>query len=518
MPHTLTKSDLASFRQCPRKLWLEHHRRDLIPQNDPTLWRRANDGNIVGAKARELLGSGAIWPQGGNDPAAAAKAAIGKLSVSRLQPAVEVPMFRDGLYARADALIPAPAGGYILRETKASTFPLKRDKVTPDKPEEHHLDDLAIQAWVYQATGWPLAGAELNLLNNQWRYPGNGDYSGLLRQLPATTEIVGRISEVPKWHAAALRVLVGDMPDIQTGRHCVKPYACPFHDHCTTLDPPGPDHPLSLLPGNGKRLARMLNQQRGYTSILEPHPFEFTGVGAALYCRMQNAHRISQPILEPGSAAPFAALPYPRYYFDFEEIDLPVPRWVGVRPYEQIPFQWSCHIERAPGVFEHVEFLDLSGKDPSIPCIERMLEAIPPEGQGPIFVYYQTYEAGRLRELAERHPQYRTQVDQYLARLVDLHPIVRANYYHPAMRGSFSIKAVLPTIAPDLDYSALHEVTGGTAAQVAYLYAALDPQTTPKRKAELRDRLLIYCKQDTWAMVEVAYFLQHQRRPASLSA
>jgi hypothetical protein len=81
------------------------------------------------------------------------------------------------------------------------------------------------------------------------------------------------------------------------------------------------------------------------------------------------------------------------------------------------------------------------------------------------------------------------------------------------MRGSFSIKAVLPTIAPDLDYDNLKEVTGGTAAQVAYLYAALDPTTTPERKAELRDRLLIYCKQDTWAMVEVAYFLLRLPRP-----
>jgi len=184
-----------------------------------------------------------------------------------------------------------------------------------------------------------------------------------------------------------------------------------------------------------------------------------------------------------------------------------------VRPYEQIPFQWSCHIERAQGVFEHVEFLDLSGDDPSIPCIERMIAAIPPDGLGPIFVYYQTYEAGRLRELAERHPEYAAVANRYISRLIDLHAIVRANYYHPAMRGSFSIKAVLRTIAPDLDYRNLDEVTDGTAAQVAYLYAALDPQTIPVRKAELRDRLLVYCKQDTWAMVEVAYFLQRQTRP-----
>jgi hypothetical protein len=93
-PHSarmLTKSDLASFRQCPRKLWLEHHRRDLIPSGDATTWRRANDGNIVSAKARELLGPNAIWPKGSDDRAAAAAAAIAQLSAHPTEPAVEFP-------------------------------------------------------------------------------------------------------------------------------------------------------------------------------------------------------------------------------------------------------------------------------------------------------------------------------------------------------------------------------------------------------------------------------------------
>jgi hypothetical protein len=228
---------------------------------------------------------------------------------------------------------------------------------------------------------------------------------------------------------------------------------------------------------------------------------------------MQTAHRTGDAILEWDSAAALEGLPYPRHYFDFEGIDLPVPHWPGVRPYEQIPFQWSCHIESAPGVFRHAEFLDLSGGDPSIPCVQHMLETISPDGLGPIFVYFQTYEEGRLKELAQRHPQYAADLNRYIERLVDLHPLVRKHYYHPAMRGSFSIKRVLPTIAPDLDYAALGEVSDGIAAQVAYLYAAFDQETSVERKQALRESLLIYCKQDTWAMVEVAYHLQRKGRP-----
>ena len=80
-----------------------------------------------------------------------------------------------------------------------------------------------------------------------------------------------------------------------------------------------------------------------------------------------------------------------------------------------------------------------------------MRAVIDPDDGGPILVYFANYERGRLEEIAERHPAYAALVQKYVARLVDLLPIVRDNFYHPAMRGSFSIKKVLPVVAPDLN-------------------------------------------------------------------
>jgi hypothetical protein len=218
-------------------------------------------------------------------------------------------------------------------------------------------------------------------------------------------------------------------------------------------------------------------------------------------------------VFEDACVALVRALPYPRYFFDFEGIDFPVPRWAGVRPYEQVPFQWSCHIERRPGEFTHLEFLDFSGNDPTIPCIEKMQEAIALDDGGPIIVYHKTYEKTVMENMAIRHPEHAATLQNYIGRLIDLLPIVKDHFYHPDMRGSFSIKKVLPVIAPDLGYDALDEVQEGVGAQVAYLYATLDPMTTPMRKADLQAKLLKYCGQDTWAMVEVAYFLSREMRP-----
>jgi hypothetical protein len=305
------------------------------------------------------------------------------------------------------------------------------------------------------------------------------------------------------------------MPNATTGAQCSKPHGCSFLDYCAHLDPPGPEHPIELLPGSaGKALAKKLRQTKGYISIVDPDPTELEGAQAELFRRIQKAHKTGQAILESGSDAILSSLPYPRYFFDFEGINLAVPIWEGVRPFEHIPFQWSCHIERTPGVFEHADFLDLTGNDPSLPCITYMSQVIDPDDEGPIFVYNMTYEKGRLRELAQRHPEYTEVTDKYIGRLLDLEPVVTNYFYHPAMRGSFSIKKVLCAIAPELDYGELDEVQDGTAAQVAYLHTALDPNTTLERKAELDAKLRTYCAQDTWALVEVAHFLELKGRPA----
>jgi len=69
------------------------------------------------------------------------------------------------------------------------------------------------------------------------------------------------------------------------------------------------------------------------------------------------------------------------------------------------------------------------------------------------------------------------------------------------MRGSWSIKAVLPTVAPELAYDDL-DICGGTEAQSAYM-EAIHPDTPSHRRDELRTQLLAYCERDTYAMMRL---------------
>ena len=123
---------------------------------------------------------------------------------------------------------------------------------------------------------------------------------------------------------------------------------------------------------------------------------------------------------------------------------------------------------------------------------------------GPVLMYT-NYEEQVLKTLTDLLPEFEAPLAAIIARLYDLHPVVKAHYYHPGMLGSWSIKAVIPTIRPDMDYAKLEGIKEGTAASDAFL-EAIDPATDLVRKAELEEQLLRYCKFDTAAMVEIVRF------------
>ena len=102
----------------------------------------------------------------------------------------------------------------------------------------------------------------------------------------------------------------------------------------------------------------------------------------------------------------------------------------------------------------------------------------------------------------------RVSLDAINARLFDLLSVAREHYYHPEMKGSWSIKSVLPTIAPELDYADLGEVADGGSAQTAYL-EVLSADTPISRRNDLVGALRAYCHRDSLAMVRVAEFFQN---------
>lgn len=213
------------------------------------------------------------------------------------------------------------------------------------------------------------------------------------------------------------------------------------------------------------------------------------------------------------------SLKYPIYHLDFETFPCPLPRFKGEVPYTQSLFQFSIHIEHAPGVCDkdkdNVSFIATTHDDQRRELIEAMLDVIQPDG-GSIMVYNQSFEQTRLKEMAKLFPEYRQQLLNMVDRLFDLMYLLKGNgklfsrlgfteeegklinYYHNDLNGSFSIKKVLPLFS-HLSYQGM-PIANGTQALVAYAkFPTMDQETFHKTYRDLKE----YCKQDTWAMVEI---------------
>ncbi len=217
--------------------------------------------------------------------------------------------------------------------------------------------------------------------------------------------------------------------------------------------------------------------------------------------------------------AGIAEIKYPIYHLDFESFPCPLPRFKGERPYMQSLFQFSLHVEREPGKcdkeLDHIEFLAKDHQDRRKELVQALVDAIPMDG-GSVMVYNETFEKTRLKELAQLFPEYETELLDMVNRLFDLQDLVKTrtkryenlgydkeqaktiNYYHEDLVGSYSIKKVLP-IFSELTYKNM-EVGNGMEAVHAY---ASYPTLSEKQRIRIQNALIEYCKQDTWAMVEI---------------
>jgi hypothetical protein len=483
----LSKSRIMSSLQCLKRVHLEVNRRELAHYSKATEAAFAL-GHEVGNLAIQLYGgSSGVFVAYNGGSFAPALAQTNELMTSMFHlPVFEATLQHEGVLVREDVLLPVEndrGNSWRVVEVKAST------RVKPE-----HVHDCAVQAWVHRGAGFPLEGIALAHVDNRFVYAGDGDYGGLLIEHDLTEQVEELLPAVPLWVDKAREAAEGPMPDVPVGQHCTSPYECPFINYCWPHDS---DYPVAGLGGGRKKLGLWVMD--GYRDIRDVPSSEIT---SDTQLRIHRVTMEGEPELLSGARQFVEELDYPRFYLDFETTGPAIPIWAGTRPYQVLPFQWSCHIERAPGVMEHAEFLDLSGEAPMRRVAQRLISDL--EREGPVLMYTD-YERTVIRGLAELFPDLEEPLQAIIARLVDLYPVTKNNYYHPDMLGSWSIKAVLPTVAPDMDYAELDGIQEGMAASAAYL-EAINPQTPAQRKDEIRRELLKYCKYDTEAMVRLVAF------------
>ena len=191
------------------------------------------------------------------------------------------------------------------------------------------------------------------------------------------------------------------------------------------------------------------------------------------------------------------SLQYPIYFFDYETIAPAIPILEGTKPYQQIPFQFSLHVQKEPGhQIKHFEYIHKDISDPRPNLIKKLIQVCGKKGS--ILVYNQSFEITRNNELAEKYEEYRDELRAINTRIVDLMlPFSKRWIYHPDQKGSVSLKNVLPAFT-ELNYKDL-EIGNGSDAMRLY-NTFLEGNLDKISKDKLWDGLSKYCERDTYAL------------------
>ncbi|WP_019938427.1 DUF2779 domain-containing protein [Bordetella sp. FB-8] len=485
----LSKSKIIAYRQCPKRLWLEVHRKNLL-DNSANTQKIMQAGHEVGAIAQRL------YDPKGKGVLLTAQEDGYQFVYDRTREFLQSdqPIFEAGFtigraLAFADIMLPTGRGanrGWRMVEVKSST-----------SVKNYHLDDAAVQAFIALESGVPLKAIALAHIDSSWVHPGGNDYAGLLIEEDVSESAFSRSDEVRTWIGESQEIVALDAePEIRTGKHCSDPFDCGFHNYCISQEAQA-EYPVQWLPGRWSQKLNSLVDDDGIKDMRDV-PDDLLNTKQL---RVKQVTLSGKPYFsKKETVAALVGYKFPAYFLDFETINFAVPIWKGVRPYQQVPFQFSVHRLDRKWEATHDGFLDLSGNDPSPAFVAALINSC--GKSGPIFVYNAGFESGRIKELAERFPKRRQELLALVGRIVDLLPIVRDHYYHPSQQGSWSIKAVLPALCPELSYEQLDGVQDGGMAMDAYA-EAIHPNVSPEKKTELESQLWKYCELDTWAMVKL---------------
>lgn len=480
----LSKTKYCSGVQCPKILWMNRNMPDEAVQtaSETVL----ENGNKVGDLARNYFGTYSLVEYS-TDKKIMCRDTERLISEGSSNIA-EASFIYDGLYCAVDILHKGQDGWEIV-EVKSST-----------KVSDIYIDDMSFQYYVLTHAGIKVNKVFILHLNSKYVRIGDLDLNELFVMTDYTDECKKRTVSIAD-KIASMREIAAlpDEPDISIGLQCLKPYECAYKNYCFRHIPSP-----SVFDINNMRETKKFK-------LYNQHIITFEDVAKNMKLlssekqKMQVTVALSHesPLINKDNIRAFVnSLCYPIYHLDFETYQVPIPEFDHVKPYEQIPFQYSLHVEHEDGTLEHYEFLAKEGTDPRRTLAESLCKDIPVDSF--CMAFNMSFEKRIINALAEFAPDLSEHLMNIYHNMHDLMiPFREGDYYCEEMHGSYSIKEVLPALCPgdpELDYHNLDQVHHGGEASAAFAKMAELP---PEEIATLRKNLLKYCGLDTLAMVKV---------------
>lgn len=484
----LSKSQYLRGLQCQKSLWLYRYKRELQERPSYTQLVRFESGVCVGELALKLFDCKDKIEFEKSDFAEKI-AQTDSLIKQGAKSIAEATFAFEDIVVMVD-ILQITENGLIINEVKSST-----------SIKSEHIDDLAIQYFVLtnavRQSGLKVIDVNLVHINKDYERKGVLDLEKLFIKVPCLQCVIEKQSEVEQ-NLAKFRQILNDRenpPQIPIDSHCDKPYICDFKDVCWGKIP-RQNTVFNIFRLNSH--TKFALYHRGIVNFSDIEDFSIFSDNQTLQieCALKQQIHIDKDAI----SAFLSTLRYPIYHLDFETFKEAVPSFDKERPYMQVPFQYSLHIDYGNRI-KHREFLAECDGDPRKSLVESLVRDIPRDSF--ILAYNASFEKGVMKNLGDIFPQYAEIMANFIANTADLMmPFQQFVYYHYKMNGSHSIKVVLPALVPEMEdaYKNLELIHKGDEAMEIFPRLKFMEESMQK---SYRNALLEYCKLDTLAMVKV---------------
>ena len=483
---SISKSQYMMGLQCVKRLWLYNYRKDLMPPIPPDQQLILDQGTEVGKLAHKYFKNGKLVAYDHTQLPQAVEETK-ELMKNGTEVIYEGTFAFNNVLVRCDVLGKNKNGSWNLIEVKSTT-----------KVHDEHYPDTAIQKYVLEGNGLRVNNVQLMHINNQYVKNDNIDPRGFFSLQDVTRRASEHQREIDKNLKEFMKVLSDDTSEarIEIGEHCTDPYACEFQPYCWEGIPAYSIYDIPWL--SWEKINKLRNM--GIIKIKDvPDNFALS-VNQRKYVKVEQT---GQPYIDKSAISDFIEeLAYPIYFIDFETISPAIPLYDGSRPYQQIPFQLSLHIQNATnGKLTHAGYLGDGKTDPRPELASFMVEKIGVKGS--LMAYNAGFETGIIKEMEIDFPAFKDQLLGMAARVKDLiQPFRQGAYVHPKFYGSCSLKSVLPALCPDIPSYEAMPIANGGGAQISYL-KILSGKLSKEEVVKIRQDLDKYCSKDTESMVEI---------------
>ena len=488
----LSKSDYMLFLKHPAWLWLKKHDKYKLPPIDPNTQAMFDAGHLFETIAEQLFeNSIKLGFDNYDDYLALPDKTISAIAENHniiLQGRFE----KDSLTCICDAIEIIDQTTIDLYEIKSST----RVKI-------EHYYDLCFQMIVLESLGYKVRNISVIHVNNKFVKNGPINPTDIAITVDVT-EKVRKLTMTTNHHIKKALDVMSSLkcPDISPV-HCRLGSLSEWLDIYKKLSPVDQNSIYDLYLLNVPLIAKF---NSSHIEKLSQIPDDFPLAEKQL--RQLNSFKLNQPIINLAKIKKFLdSLSFPLYFLDYETLASVIPSFDGLRPYQQLPFQYSLHILDKPnGKLKHFEYLHTSNDNPAKYVVDNLKNQI--QDKGSILTWNMSFEKNCNLLLATYSADSKPFINDINSRIQDLMiPFSEGYYIDSAFKGSASLKNVLPVIVPELSYKDL-EIAEGGSAQRLWMEAVLDDKR-PDQKQQILDNLLIYCKLDTLAMVEIYNFLSN---------